>query len=81
MPSYPTADPYEIKLSAAWLIENAGFKGKTLGNAQISPRHALVLTNPEGKATGAELLQLAQQARVAVSKQFDVLLHPEVNIF
>ncbi len=81
MPVYPTDDEYVVKLSAAWLLENAGFKGKWQGQAQFSPRHALVLTNPEGKATGAELLQLAQQARVAVSQKFEVLLQPEVNIF
>src|SRR5690606_41258483 len=47
VPRYPQADG-SVKLSAAWLIERAGFKGYRLGGAGVSERHALVLVNHGG---------------------------------
>jgi UDP-N-acetylmuramate dehydrogenase len=64
------------KLSAAWLIEAAGFKGMRDGDAGISNRHALVLVN-HGKATGQELWAFAQRVIEGVQARFGVRLEPE----
>ncbi|WP_132141850.1 UDP-N-acetylmuramate dehydrogenase [Luteibacter rhizovicinus] len=64
------------KLSAAWLIESAGFKGQRDGDAGISNRHALVLVN-YGKATGPELLAFARKVMAGVEARFGVRLEPE----
>ena len=64
------------KLSAAWLIEAAGFKGLREGDAGISQRHALVLVN-HGKASGAQLWALAQRVMAGVRQRFGVALEPE----
>ncbi len=64
------------KLSAAWMIESAGFKGLREGDAGISNRHALVLVN-HGHATGPQLWALAQQVTSGVHEKFGVQLEPE----
>jgi UDP-N-acetylmuramate dehydrogenase len=64
------------KLSAAWLIEQAGFKGLREGDAGISNRHALVLVN-HGKASGKQLWALAQKVMHGVHEKFGVQLEPE----
>jgi UDP-N-acetylmuramate dehydrogenase len=75
-PSWPMPDA-TVKVSAAWLIERAGFpKGYTRGNVAISAKHTLALTN-RGDGTTAELLDLAREIRDGVRKTFDVELHPE----
>lgn len=67
------------KLSAAWLIETAGWKGHRDGDAGVSDKHALVLVN-HGTATGAELLDLARRIAGDVQKRFGVALEPEPRI-
>ncbi|MEY2151500.1 UDP-N-acetylmuramate dehydrogenase [Rhodanobacter sp. 115] len=67
------------KLSAAWLIEAAGFKGRREGDAGISNRHALVLVN-HGHASGAELWAFAQQVIEGVQAKFGVRLEPEPRV-
>jgi UDP-N-acetylmuramate dehydrogenase len=64
------------KLSAAWLIETAGFKGVREGDAGMSNRHALVLVN-HGSATGAQLWALAKRVVEGVHARFGVTLEPE----
>jgi UDP-N-acetylmuramate dehydrogenase len=64
------------KLSAAWLIEQAGFKGLREGDAGISNRHALVLVN-HGKASGEQLWAMAQRVMDGVKATFGVQLEPE----
>ncbi len=64
------------KISAAWMIEAAGFKGIREGDAGISNRHALVLVN-HGKATGPQLWTLAQRVMLGVHDKFGVTLEPE----
>lgn len=75
LPAWP--QPHgRSKLSAAWLIETAGFKGLREGDAGISNRHALVLVN-HGHATGPQLWALAQQVMNGVRDRFGVMLEPE----
>ncbi|GAA3020548.1 UDP-N-acetylmuramate dehydrogenase [Actinokineospora globicatena] len=76
VPRYP-AGPGAAKLSAAWLIERAGFgKGFARGPVGLSTKHTLALTN-RGSATTADLLALAKQVRDGVHTAFGVALHPE----
>ena len=80
IPHWPAADG-QVKLSAAWLIEHAGFsKGWRLDGdpdgARISTKHALALTNP-GQATTAGLIRLARQIRAGVLDGFGVTLTNE----
>jgi len=78
----PAAWPAEdgsVKVSAAWLIERAGFgKGYTGGHrgVAVSGKHTLALTN-RGTGTTVALLALAREIRDGVRKVFDVDLHPE----
>ena len=76
VPAYPAADG-EVKLSAAWLIERAGFtKGFSLGNAGISSRHTLALIN-RGGASAAEVVALRNRVIETVEARFRVHLEPE----
>ena len=76
-PRYPAGDG-RTKLSAAWLIDRAGF-GKGFqgpgGRVGVSSKHALALVNRGG--TTADLMALARQIRDGVLAAFDVELHPE----
>ncbi len=73
VPGHPDADG-NVKLSAAWLIDRAGFtKGYGDGPARISGKHTLALTNPGG-ATTADLLDLAREVRAGVEEAFGVRL-------
>jgi UDP-N-acetylmuramate dehydrogenase len=75
LPSWPSGDGAS-KLSAAWLVESAGFKGVREGDAGISSQHALVLVN-HGKATGAALRALAERVQAGVRERFGVELQTE----
>lgn len=68
------------KTSAAWLIEHAGFeRGFSHGQARISAKHCLALTNP-GAATTAEVIGLARLIRDAVQRAFGLTLEPEPRL-
>ena len=70
-------DPGQVKVPAAWLIEQAGFaKGYALGAAAISSRHTLALVNLGG-ASAAEILTLASQITAAVEARFGICLEME----
>ena len=69
-----------FKTSAAFLIEKAGFKGKTNGKVGTYENHALVIINL-GTEDGNDILNFAQEIRNEVEKQFGVKLEPEVWIF
>lgn len=78
-PRFPAEDG-KIKTSAAWLISHAGFdKGFALGQAALSTKHVLALTN-RGGATAADLLALASKVRDRVKATFGIELIAEVNL-
>lgn len=68
-----------VKLSAGWLIEKSGLKGFQLGNAAVSSKHALVLINATGKASGQEIVTLAAYVQNVVREKFGIELHPEIR--
>ena len=72
-------EPGQRKISAAWLIEQAGWKGFREGDAGVSAQHALVLVN-HGRASGAQLLGLAHRVADSVREKFGVALEPEPRI-
>lgn len=67
-----------VKLSAAWLIEQAGYKGVVRGNAGTYTKHALIVINATGKATPKEIQSLEDEIIAAVHQKFHVTLQPEV---
>jgi len=76
-PHYPAGD--EVKLSAAWLIEHAGFaKGFALGNVGLSSKHTLAVIN-RGGGTSREIIALVKLIQEKVRERFGVELHPEPN--
>ena len=68
----------EFKTSAAWLIEQCGWKGHRRGAIGVSETHALVLVH-YGDGKGEDLWQLAQDIRSSVRMEFGIDLEPEVN--
>jgi UDP-N-acetylmuramate dehydrogenase len=75
-PSWPAGDG-QVKLSAAWLVQSAGFgRGTRQGNVGTSSRHSLALTTEPG-ATATELMAFAGRVIDAVGEQFGVTLVPE----
>ena len=75
-PKYPAADG-RVKISAAWLVENAGFpKGYARGNAGISRKHSLAIVN-RGGATAAEIVALKDEVQRGVMDAFGIQLQPE----
>ncbi len=79
LPSYPAGDDI-VKIPAGWLIEQAGWKGKNIGQAGSYEKQALVLVN-RGGATGIEIWNLAQEIIASVEEKFHVTLTPEVNLW
>jgi len=79
MPHYDTIDEGKVKIPAGWLIEQCGWKGKSLGRAGVHSKQALVLVNLGG-ATGAEIVALSDAIRHDVKTKFDIDIYPEVNI-
>jgi UDP-N-acetylmuramate dehydrogenase len=77
MPSYPQEDG-RVKLPAAWLIDQCGWKGHRRGDAGVHVNQALVLVN-YGAATGEEIHVLASDIERSVRERFDVSLETEVN--
>jgi UDP-N-acetylmuramate dehydrogenase len=82
--SYPTMPVYTvnndlIKLSAAWLIEHSGWKGKRWGRTGTYKKQPLIIVN-HGGATGNEVLQCALKIQKAVMNHFAIRLEMEVNV-
>ena len=75
---YYEVDKETVKIPAGWLIEQCGWKGKSLGPAAVHDRQALVLVN-KGGATGKDILELCKAVQQSVEETFGIQLHPEVN--
>lgn len=78
MPHYVVDDSH-IKIPAGWMIEQCGWKGRSLGRAGVHDRQALVLVN-RGGATGEEVVRLYKQIIEDVKDKFGIEIHPEVNV-
>ena len=76
MPHYPVAE--REKIPAAWLIEQCGWKGKTLGGAQVWPKQPLVIVNANN-ASAKDIMELAAAVSASVKEKFGIDIHPEVN--
>jgi UDP-N-acetylmuramate dehydrogenase len=77
MPNYPQAEG--VKIPAGWLIEQCGWKGKSLGRAGVYEKQALVLVN-RGGATGVEVATLANTIVTDVRQKFGITITPEANL-
>lgn len=78
MPHY-VVDADHIKIPAGWMIEQCGWKGKSLGHAGVHDKQALVLVN-RGGATGNEVVALYKRIIEDVKAKFGIEIHPEVNV-
>jgi len=78
VPSYPI-DEQHVKVPAGWLIEQAGWKGKTIGHAGVHSKQALVLINT-GKANGSDIITLSNAIIADIKTKFNIDMIPEVNI-
>lgn len=78
IPCYRLSDT-QVKVPAAWLIDQLGFKGKKVGGIGCHPTQPLVLTN-DGTGTGEQLLQLAREIIKEVKSEFAIGLENEVRL-
>ena len=78
MPHYPIDADHE-KIPAGWMIDQCGWKGRTVGRAGVHAKQALVLVN-RGGATGEEVVNLCHLIQEDVKSKFGIEIKPEVNI-
>ena len=76
IPGYPNEEG--IKVPAAWLIEQCGWKGKRFGEIGVHSKQPLVLVN-FGDGDGNDIKKLAEKIQHSVLEKFDISIHPEVN--
>ena len=68
-----------VKVPAAWMIEQCGWKGKRSGNAAVYDKQPLVIVNYTGEAYPEEIISLERRIISSVKAKFDIELHPEVD--
>ena len=78
VPHYDLPDG-TVKVPAAWLIDQCGFRGKVLGGAQVYEKQPLVIVNASGSASPEDILALENQIIAKVKEKYDIDLHPEVD--
>ena len=78
MPHYTVDEDHE-KIPAGWMIDQCGWKGRSLGRAGVHHNQALVLVN-RGGASGADILRLCDAIRRDVKEKFGIDIYPEVNV-
>jgi len=78
IPSFPGVKN-KIKIPAAWLIDQAGFKGKKLGAARVYEKQALIIIN-DGGASAQQILRLTDKVKLTVKEKFGIDLKEEINI-
>ena len=76
--NYP-APKNKVKLAAGWLIDQVGWKGKTIGDYGVHKDQALVLVN-YGNAKGRDIYNLSEEIKISVQEKYGVELEREVNI-
>lgn len=82
VPHYPVPGPGGepwVKIPAAWLIDQCGWKGAVRGRAGVWPSQPLVIINASGEASPEEILALEECIRMSVSDRFGIVLSPEVE--
>ena len=77
VPHFEVGD--QVKVPAAWMIEQCGFKGKRLGGAQVYQNQPLVIVNASGEATPEEIIGLETQIIRTIESKYGITLHPEVE--
>lgn len=79
IPSFAAEHPGLVKVSAAWLLDKAGWRGKARGGAAVHDNHALILVN-SGNATGEDIMLLSQDMSNSILEKYGIVLEPEVRI-
>ena len=77
VPHYDVGE--KVKVPAAWMIDQCGFKGMRLGGAQVYPKQPLVIVNATGAATPDEIIALEQRVIGTIQEKYGIELHPEVE--
>ncbi|MBO6027763.1 MAG: UDP-N-acetylmuramate dehydrogenase [Bacteroidales bacterium] len=77
VPHYDVGE--RVKVPAAWMIDQCGFKGMRLGGAQVYPKQPLVIVNATGAATPEEIVALEQRVIGTIREKYGIELHPEVE--
>jgi UDP-N-acetylmuramate dehydrogenase len=77
VPHYVVGDM--IKVPAAWMIEQCGFKGRRKGGAQVYQNQPLVIVNASGEASPEEIIGLENEVIKAIEAKYGITLHPEVE--
>ena len=77
VPHYEVGE--KVKVPAAWMIDQCGFKGMRLGGAQVYPKQPLVIVNATGAATPEEIVALEQRVIGTIKEKYGIELHPEVE--
>ena len=77
VPHYEVGD--KVKVPAAWMIDQCGFKGMRLGGAQVYPNQPLVIVNATGDATPQDIIALEQRVIDTIQVKYGITLHPEVE--
>jgi len=77
VPHYEVGD--QVKVPAAWMIDQCGFKGAVNGGAQVYPGQPLVIVNASGSASPQEIVCLELQIVQTIERKYGITLHPEVE--
>ena len=77
VPHYDVGD--RVKVPAAWMIDQCGFKGAREGGAQVYPKQPLVIVNATGTATPEEIIALERRVIETIKEKYDIELHPDVE--
>ena len=77
VPHYDVGE--KVKVPAAWMIDQCGFKGMRLGGAQVYPKQPLVIVNATGAATPEEIVALERRVIGTIREKYGIELHPEVE--
>ena len=77
VPHYDVGE--RVKVPAAWMIDQCGFKGAREGGAQVYPKQPLVIVNETGNATPDEIIALERRVIGTIREKYGIELHPEVE--